>query len=89
MKQMTVTITQVRRAFEEVAKQQPGGPVVSPLDRQALIRLSGSTLVLTLMANSINQKLGADLIVKPTDREIAENLQAMLNGKPQPHVRND
>lgn len=63
---MSVTITQVKRAFEEVAKQQPGGPVVSPLDRQALIRLSGSTLVLTLMANSINQKLGADLIVAPT-----------------------
>lgn len=112
---MSVTITQVRRAVEEAKEAKTAatqGDVycLRPTVRLALDTILGDPTALTLIANSINQKLGADLVVKPssewegvdmqggnpyagtvkpTDREIAENLQAMLNGKPQPHVRDD
>ena len=60
---MSVTITQVRRAVEEAkgCRLEGVGYMLTTLERYALSQLLASPTALTLIANSINQKLGADL----------------------------
>lgn len=83
---MSVTITQVRRAVEEAAEADAD---MRATVKAALRTIAADGTALTLIANSINQKTGATLVMQGglTERQRVENYAAMIMRKPPPNVR--